>query len=200
MIGVRSRNAGLSPAQAWSRASLEQGSALAEFVSQRLPTATSAFAIVSDADMTPVLDDHSRSIDHHVVDHLLGEHLHHQASTGAAVLVVEDDLAREGDPGLADVVFVEDRVIRWRELQREPSQLVRLIRRGASGYPLNAYVCDEAARTILRRADRSLTVEGAASLASTVRAVIHSIYDAESYLVISLGMPTRRNTSSEPRR
>ncbi len=81
-------------------------------------------------------------------------------------------------------------MLRWEELQTDPSRLTQLIRSGASGYPLNAFVCDERGRTVLQRAGGSLSTVDALSLAQSVQVVINSVYDAESYLLIDFNAST----------
>lgn len=173
-------------ARAWSQASLEQGSALAGFVSRRLMTSSTAFVVAPEGNMMPELDDGSRSIDPRHADHLMGEYLRYLSSLQGGALIVEDDTAREGDPWLGGAVIVVGRVLRWEELHANPSRLTQLVRRGASGYPLNAFVCDEAGRAILQRAGNALSIDDASSVAESVRVIVNSVYDAESYLVIDL--------------
>lgn len=54
------------------------------------------------------VDDVSRDVDPQHADQVLAEYLQYLASMGAGALVVEDDTAREGDPGLNDAVFWRD--------------------------------------------------------------------------------------------
>ncbi|NJI58284.1 hypothetical protein HCX50_02445 [Microbacterium oxydans] len=102
------------------------------------------------------------------------------------ILIVDDDLSRRGDAGLDGVSFVDDRVIRWEGLQSPPEDLTRLIRRGASGYPLNAFTSGNRQGHTLRPSVGSLSDSDVLLLASEVQVVIHSVYDAESFLLLVL--------------
>lgn len=184
MNEVRVRSVPFAQATAWSQASLEAGSALAGFIRQRLSTPAAAFVLLPDDGSALEVDDNSRAIDPHDADQVLNEYFQYLSSMGTGILMVEDDTAREGDPGLADAVVLEGRVLRWKDLHTDASQLTQLIRRGASGYPLNAFVCHDGARAVFQQAGDSLSSEDASALAQSVHAVIHSVYDAESFLVI----------------
>src|SRR5690606_359093 len=103
-------------------------------------------------------------------------------SQGAAILLVDDDVSRVGDGGFGDdAVFVDDRVLRWVDLRTEPARLIDLMRRGASGYPLNAFACTEGARPILDRPRVWLTSSEVAELSHAVTVIVNAVYDAESY-------------------
>lgn len=183
MTSIRVRPVPIDRALTWTRASLEQGSEVARIVGRRMSVTGDAFVIGPDAVADAEIDDESRGIDQSDADRVLGEYLLYLASMEAGALIVEDDTARKGDPGLIDGVFVEDRVIRWRDLHADPADLMRLIRRGASGYPLNAFVCGEDGKAILEREEDRFDGDCVLALASSVRGIITSVYDAESYLV-----------------
>lgn len=186
MNDVRVRDVPFVQATEWSQASLDAGSVLAELIGRRLSTQAAAFVLLPDDGSAIELDDVSRAVDPQHADQVLAAYLQFLASMGAGALVVEDDTAREGDPGLTDAVFLEGRVLRWKEMHTDASQLTRLIRRGASEYPLNAFVCDEGGRAILQQAEVTLSSNDVSGLARSVRSVIHSVFDAESFLVIDL--------------
>ncbi|WP_435749017.1 hypothetical protein [Microbacterium sp. PMB16] len=117
-------------------------------------------------------------------DYLLGTFLRGISAFFVGILVVDDDLARRGDPGLDDASFVQDRVIRWSDLRSAPEDLMLLIRRGASGYPLNAFICGGEGSEPFYPQSGELRESEVNLIASEVRVIIHSIYDAESFLIL----------------
>ncbi|WEK61155.1 MAG: hypothetical protein P0Y60_17920 [Candidatus Microbacterium colombiense] len=119
-------------------------------------------------------------------DRFLGRVLRELSTRADGILVVDDDLARRGDPGLDRASFIDDRVIRWGDLHSEPRDLTGLIRTGASGYPLNAFVCGSGDRQAFRPPVGPLSESEVALLARQVQVVIHSIYDAESFLLLAI--------------
>lgn len=102
---------------------------------------------------------------------------------GVKTLVVEDDLRRRGDPNFdGGVSFLDDRVLHSRELDDPLGAVVRLLRMGSSGYPLNAFLCDRS-RTELGLVDgREIGREQSAVILGATRVVIVAVYDAEAYL------------------
>ena len=186
MNDVRARTVPFVQAREWSQASLDAGSVLAGLIGRRFSTQAAAFVLLPDDGSAIEVDDVSRAVDPQHADQVLAEYLQYLASMGAGVLVVEDDTAREGDPGLTEAVFLEGRGLRWKDMHADASQLMRLIRRGASGYPLNAFVCDEDGRAILQQVGDALSSKDVTGLARSALSVIHSVYDAESFLVIEL--------------
>lgn len=177
----------LHPSIEWSKESLEQGSRLAQMIEARIdPVKTRAYGIIPQAaaEDTPRAFSHSARIGD--ADRILGLILRDLAAMDNALLVVDDDLARRGDRRLDDASFVDDRVVRSASLNAPSGDLTRLIRRGASGYPLNAFVCelsdaDEAPARLGQMPESAVSL-----LAETARIVIHSIYDAESFLLLTL--------------
>lgn len=108
------------------------------------------------------------------------------ASNGGHLVVVEDDLARRGDPHLEGVAFVGDRAIRWLELGEDPSLVAQLVRTGGSGYPLNAFVCGSGAGDLGLISDRVLSTEAVSVVARSVTTIISSAFDAESYVLLAV--------------
>lgn len=172
----------------WARGSLAQGSDLALRVSSRLAEFTVALVVAPPTvALDPaILDDHGRGFRTSDVDRLAARMLDSLHEAGAKTLVVEDDLARRGDPRLpSDIALVGERVLRWIDLSLGSEVAARLLRTGASGYPLNAVVCMLPAEELALTPGRVLTDDETLRLASTARAVITSVYDAETYLILT---------------
>lgn len=168
----------------WSKESLDQGSPLAQQAAGALDRENiRAYAIVPrDGAVAPV-PEFSRSPRIGNADRILGETLT-RLSVLTGMLVVDDDLARCGDPGLDGASFVDDRVIRWVDIRSTSNELTRLIRIGASGHPLNAFICQSEAGRAAGFPAGSLSRLDVLRLASEVRVIIHSIFDAESFLFL----------------
>ncbi|WP_223622727.1 hypothetical protein [Microbacterium sp. EST19A] len=169
----------------WSRESLDLGSRFSRQVAARFEgEQVRAYAILPrDRESIDVADfSHSAQIGE--ADLLLGRFLQSLAAAFDGILVVDDDLARRGDPRLEGVSYVDDRVIRWVDLQSAPGDLTRLVRTGASGYPLNAFVCANTGGHAFHPPAGPLSEPDVVLLAGEVRMVIHSIFDTESFLLL----------------
>jgi hypothetical protein len=131
------------------------------------------------------LDDHGRGIRSIDADQIAERVFESFTEVGVRTLVVEDDLARWGDRGLgANVAFVGDRVIRWIDLEVGAVAAARLLRSGSSGYPLNAFASWLAPVELGLEAGKTLDESQQAALVDSTCAVITSVYDAESYLLL----------------
>ena len=182
-------------ARRWSHQSLEQGSLLSLSVERRLDRPLSAGVLMPGKALRApglLLDDESKGLD-------LGDAYRALAALvreTSGVLIVDDDISSRGDPGLDDAGFVGDRVIRWAPSSSEPSELIHLIRMGASGYPFNAILCDADAASGLKLGG-TLDGEDCVRLADATRLIIHAVFDAESFLVITLDEATGEPPSVE---
>lgn len=130
------------------------------------------------------LDDYARGIKpgdaDSVAQGVLGRLGHGRVST----LMVEDDLARRGDPlAVGKVAFVGDRVLRWASLA-DPQAAVSLLRSGSSGYPLNSYASKAAHEELGLNPGHSLTAAEEALVVDTTAFVVVSVYDAEAFLFL----------------
>lgn len=171
----------------WSTESLDQGSRVSRRVLSRLDReALHAYAIVPEGRVSLEASPFSQSARLGDADSVLPRIFRGLPAVSDGILIVDDDLSRRGDPGLDGVSFVDDRVIRWEGLQSPSQDLTRLIRRGASGYPLNAFISGNRQGQTLRPSVGSLSDSDVLLLASEVQVVIHSIYDAESFLLLVL--------------
>ncbi len=155
----------------WVRDSLAQGSELSIRVARRLSDLSQAIVIGPTLDESQALDGQGQGISQVDADVALDRVVDALALTGAKTLVVEDDLARRGDPGLqGQVAFVGGRVLRWTDLSRAKAS--RLLRTGASGYPLNAFVCRPDAVSLSLTPEREFSEADTAAFAHSVCAVI----------------------------
>jgi hypothetical protein len=131
------------------------------------------------------LDDHGRGYPSSEVDRLASRLLELLTSVGAQSLVVEDDLARRGDPGLeGNVAFVDDRVVRWANLGQGADAPAALLRGGSSGYPLNAFVSSFGAGDLMLAPGSRLQPAALSTIVNSAMAVIASVYDAEAYVAL----------------
>ncbi|MDE3194007.1 MAG: hypothetical protein KGN00_09995 [Chloroflexota bacterium] len=110
------------------------------------------------------------------------------AGEGASCVVIEDDVQRRGDPSLPRFdlpsAFLDDRVIHWRDLTVDSAKAaVVAVQRGASGYPLNAFVTTRSAASLGLVDGRQLDDGLLAAVESALMAVIVAVFDAESFLV-----------------
>lgn len=171
----------------WVRGSLAQGSALAMSMTQRLDSLPSVLLVAPEAceHGLPRLDDHGRGIKMGDADLTAARLLAVLARERPTVLLVEDDLARRGDPNLdRGVAFVEDRVVRWSDIADDGDQAVALLRSGSSGYPLNAFVCHASAGQLRLEPGSKIDNEGQALIVESVQAVLVSVYDAEAFVAL----------------
>jgi hypothetical protein len=102
------------------------------------------------------------------------------------LLYVEDDLRRPGDPaisnGQAGLIFLRDQVVHWCELAKDNvSEVGTFLRKGSSGFPLNAFVAQFPMRYL--RHEGLSESELLATITDSVVAVVVAAYDAESFLI-----------------
>lgn len=171
----------------WVRGSLGQGSDLARLIGARLSTLSTALLLVEPSRLQgpgPIFDDSGRGVPTAEADELVKRLLATAARRAKLTLVVEDDLARQGDPRLGQVAFVGARVLRWEAVDDQATSAVTLLRRGASGYPLNAYVCQGTAADLGLSADLQLSPMQQERLADSVLGVLVSVWDAEAFIAV----------------
>ncbi len=107
---------------------------------------------------------------------------------GAACVIVEDDLARRTDSFFARSndrwAFAADRVLAWSELEPESgAAAVDEVRGVGSGYPTNMFVSTYSASNLGLADRQQVPDEFPLRVASSLLAVIVSVFDDESYLV-----------------
>jgi hypothetical protein len=184
-------------AQDWVRESLAQGSGLAALVITYLPTFTTAVLLIDSVHVPScglALDNMSRSMRLSEAEALAAQFLRDVSKDCKLTLVVEDDLARRGDPNLGRVVsrqrvfspaaFVGDRVIRWAKVEEEAQDAAKLLRHGSSGYPLNAYLCRGDAAKLGLQSGAELSTMVQDGLARSVVGVLVTVWDAETFVAV----------------
>jgi hypothetical protein len=172
----------------WVRRSLSLGSSLSASMTSNLSRLPFALLLVPEGGDHGIhaLDDYSRGIRLSDADRIAALLLSRLGAAGAKVLVVEDDLARRGDPGLhGEFAFIGDHVIRWTSVEPGGESACHLLRQGSSGYPLNAFLCRQSASELGLSAARDLGGSEQEKLEESICAVIVSVYDAEAYVVLS---------------
>src|SRR5262249_39052674 len=111
--------------------------------------------------------------------------LRDQAASGGLLLLVEDDVADRSDPGLRGRYgYVGDVVMRWTNLAH--SSAVELLRQGASGYPLNAYLLTRPGQQLGLDEGRDIVGPALEAIIRATCCVIVSSHDAETYVALSL--------------
>jgi hypothetical protein len=108
------------------------------------------------------------------------------ARRGAACVVVEEDLARRGDPAaLVEGItggYVGDRVLHWSSLA-DGSQRALAAIRVPSGYPTNAFLSSATDVDLGLVPGADLPDDIGSRVARTLVAVIVAAYDDETYMV-----------------
>jgi hypothetical protein len=172
----------------WVRGSLAQGSTLSMLMSERLtslPVALLVAPSVMAHRETPRLDEHGRGYSAAETDRRAAALLDGVRARGARLLVVEDDLARRGDLALeGNFAFVDDRVVRWAELDDGAAAAVALMRSGSSGYPLNAFASNLSARELGLMPRSQLQPANLSAMVESAAVILASVYDAEAYVAL----------------
>lgn len=169
----------------WITQSLSDGSALAHLVAKRLDhdwIAHLVGALPEEFAGDMKLDNVSRGTDRATSDSLMGTALIRLSTSGRMMLIVQDDLARRGDPIQGSSCFVGDQAIRWTEISRSSiASAVQLLRTGSSGYPLNAYITFGVGPLL---GGTTVGSEQQVAIADSLAAIIVSVYDAEGYVLV----------------
>ncbi|MCL2471515.1 MAG: hypothetical protein FWF25_07225 [Propionibacteriaceae bacterium] len=172
-------------AWAWVLKSLLQGSVLSTLLVERLEALPRAF-LLGTAGSEDFPFSYALGLKEADVDSLAVRAFTNTAMCGGGSLIVESDFARKGDQCLApDVAFVDDRVIRWTGLDGGGVEPVHLLRTGAAGYPLNAFVSALPVSELPLTPGTDLTRQEVEILAESVCAVIVAVFDAESFLFLT---------------
>jgi hypothetical protein len=127
-------------------------------------------------------------ISSHSADAFLGSALEDLIRDGASCVVIEDDRWKPSDPAIVErtgrVAFIGDHVVHWHDLQPGFGiEAAEAVRKGALGYPLNAFVSTMSAGDLglVDGEDAPKSFPGAVT--ESLLAVVVSAFDAESYLV-----------------
>ncbi len=187
-MGWQLRTPDLESARKWFQASLEEGSGLAHASLPMIRKLGRSYILdprTTEDYNVPLIDNVGRGIRSSDADQSAGALIELLGSLGARTLIVEDDLQRKQDPESAlNVTFVGDRVLRWEILTEDPSKISGLLRRGSSGYPLNAYVCTSSPQDLGLAPHATIDAAGVATIVASICAFFASIYDAETYIVL----------------
>lgn len=184
-------------AKRWISESLAEGSRLAKLMQPYVERMRHASLLGAPGAAPHVLDNTGRGVASADANADVARFLEANRKFGFCTLLVEDDMARKGDPYLTDdVAFVDDRVIYWTEIDPGASSATRLLRNGSSGYPLNAFVSRSPIADMNcfrgRQLDSALD-----SICADVSGVIVSVFDGESFVATSSNdlFPVFRNVS-----
>lgn len=172
-------------ALAWARSCLDQGSDLSTSVSRVLADFSIA-EIVARPEIPVRHLAQGQGMPAGRVDLIANHRLMQLSETGLRTLIVEDELARRGDPiREEDVAFVGDRVLRWLVLSSLAHEPARLLRSGSAGYPLNAFILSGSPETLGLNPRRGLDDVSVQEMASHVVSLVFAICDGESFLFLS---------------
>lgn len=174
-------------ALAWLRRSLVEGGALARETSALDLASGSLYLLGTESPSGCDGFDFSvgRGISSAVANLAAEQALRAAAVAGARLLLVEDDLARPSDEVLrGDFATLDETVVRWAYLDVSIGEGVTLLRSGASGYPLNAFVLRvESSNGVGLEPGSSVPRHLVETLAANVHGVIVSAFDAEAFLL-----------------
>jgi hypothetical protein len=175
-------------ARPWVQRSLAQGALLSHAVAAEIERFVVATLLAPARYGDGILDDIGRGIRAEEADATSLAYLTRRGPGGGSLLV-EDDLARPGDPGLGDhpghYSVVDGRILRWADLDGAREQLSWTLRAGSSRFPLNAFVLPVSAAQAGLMPGAEVGDEIVAAIARQVVAVIVSVFDAEAYVALA---------------
>lgn len=188
-----------SSALPFVRESLRDGTALALSVDRQIGRLGVCRILIPSSSMAPaVIDARGRSFSRRATEELATNLFSACGAASALTLVVEDDLARRGDVlHGANYAFLGNRVIRWARVNDSARAATHLLRTGASGYPLNAFLCDADGSQLGLSEGASVAFSSCPSMADHVSAVIVSAFDGEAFLVLMTPEFDARLTSTD---
>jgi hypothetical protein len=174
----------------WVKRSLAQGFDISTAVSAAVPFESGRFRVFAPEDFHADDPDFAvggvtttgQSIDG------LSNYLESLIGTGGKCVVIEDEGWRPTDLAIVESTqlsaFIGDRVIHWSDLKSGASDVAaKAISRGASGYPLNAFVSSKSIAE-LGLVDRQPVPTGLPrEVANSLLAVVVAAFDAETFLV-----------------
>jgi hypothetical protein len=106
------------------------------------------------------------------------------ATKGFKTLIVEDDLSRKQIRAKhLGAAHFGDRLFRWITLDVDGEEAAQLLRSGASGYPLNAFVCDRTPLELGIGDGVEIDANSATLIVESTKAIVVSALDAEAFLV-----------------
>lgn len=106
---------------------------------------------------------------------------------GGKSVIVEDDVQRRSDPHVSSsptsISFCGERVIHWADLPGNEEAVVVTIDRGATGYPLNAFVTTRSSTALGLTRHESIPDGFVDEVFEGLIAVICAAFDGESYVL-----------------
>jgi len=169
----------------WVSDSLAQGSRLSRIVQSRVHQMKYATILGAPEPVPYELDNRRRGVSSIASDSDAVRFLEASRKLGFHTLLVEDDMARKGDPHLPkDSGFIEDRVLRWTEIRPGARAAAHLLRDASAGFPLNAFIVRRSVGHMNAVRGRQLdsVVE---SVGADVGGVIVAVFDGESFLTMT---------------
>lgn len=103
----------------------------------------------------------------------------------ARTVVVEDEYALSSDPVRSGCAFVDERVLRWRSVIRDPIAAAAYLRAGQHGVPLFAYLSTLDPESIGLRPGENLASESVGRLANSTIAIIVPFGDEDGHVIAS---------------
>ena len=175
-------------ARRWVQRSLSQGALLSHEVAAEVGRFGVATLLAPARYGGGLLDDVGRGIRSEDADEIALAYLRTRGSPSGCLLV-EDDLALPGDPGLADqpgrYSVVDGRILRWVDLGAPGDRLAWTLRAGSSRFPLNAFLLPVSASQAGLVPGAEVGDDVLAGIAGQVVAVIVSVFDAEAYVALA---------------
>lgn len=172
-------------AKSWVSESLAEGSRLAKLMQRRIERMQHASLLGAPASAPHALDNKGRGGSSSDADADAVRFLEANRASGFCTLLVEDDMARKGDPHLPeDIAFIDDRVLHWAEIGASAISATRLLRSGSTGYPLNAFISRSPTTAINDLRGRQLD-SVLDSICSDIEGVMVSVFDGESFVVMN---------------
>lgn len=171
----------------WVSDSLAQGSRLSRLVQHRVNQMKYARILGAPDSASYELNDTGHGVPWAETYSDAVRFLEASREVGFRTLLVEDDMARKGDPHLpVDAGFIDDRVLRWTEIGSDPASAARFLRDASTGFPLNAFITLRPVEDMdaLKGSELDSLVE---SICADVGGIIVSVFDGESFLTMSSG-------------
>ncbi|NYE96460.1 hypothetical protein FHU41_002710 [Psychromicrobium silvestre] len=161
------------------------GPELDKLISKSLDRFTAAIILAPPQGKSVIeVDNTSRLIEMNHSDTVAENVMKRLALCGMETLIVEDDIPVRNDSSLGEIAYLDETVIRWRSFSDSPKDLVTLMREGATGYPMVAYVSNVSSEELKIESGVTITVDQQSKISATIQAVIVTIYDAEAFLML----------------
>lgn len=175
----------------WVVQSLSNGHEVSAAVLAATPLASGRFLALVSPQVTDERDTHLEEggvTDSKSADAALTSLLDGLITGPAGCVVVEDDALRRADPAVAlgelPTAFIGEHVLHWYDFASSSnSDAATVIRAGATGYPLNAFVLTRGSHDLGLVQGASLPRSFAAEVAQNLAAVIVSAFDAETFVI-----------------